>query len=217
MIDQQPAELPPNAPIPSRHQPLEFLVLIAFVIAWLITKDAIIATLVLTAGTCVQIAVMLILKMAMTKMQKAMFLAILIGGGMTLLFRDPQFIKWKLTIVNSAFAITLLVMQFLNKSPIKTMLESVTSGQNMNITMPDSAWTQVTFIFIGFFASVAIINSYITMFMDFNAWVMFRSILFVVSLFFLPAVLMIFFMKHKAISQTPETQPDQPTDPDSSI
>ena len=76
--------------------------------------------------------------------------------------------------------------------------------------MPDSAWSQITYIFIGFFASIAITNTYITLFMDFNAWVVFRSGLFVVSLIFLPAVLMLFFVKHKAIQTFPTADsPDE--------
>lgn len=191
-----------DKPAPIRHQPLELLVLVGFVVTWLITKDAIIATMVLTGGTVLQLIVMLALKMPLTKMQKTMFAAILIGGGLTILFQDPQFIKWKLTIVNTAFALILLVMQIMQRSPIKAMLESVTTGQDMSITMPDVAWSQITYIFIGFFATIALTNTYITLFMSFNAWVVFRSGLFVVSLIFLPAVLMLFFVKHKAIQQT---------------
>ncbi len=185
----------------AKHQPLELLVLVAFVVSWLITKDAVFATMILTAGTVIQLLIMLALKMPITKMQKTMFAAILIGGGLTVLFRDPQFIKWKLTIVNSIFAITLLVMQILGKTPIKTMLESVTNGQDMKVSMPDKAWSQITYTFAFFFAAVAIVNAYITLFMDFNAWVVFRSVLFVVSLVFLPGVLMFFFVKHKALQQ----------------
>jgi intracellular septation protein len=131
-----------------------------------------------------------------------MFAAILIGGGLTIVFRDEQFIQWKLTIVNGIFALVLLCLHLLGKSPLRTMLESMTAGQNMNISMPEKAWSQITYIFIGFFASVTALNTYITLFMDFNAWVVFKSGLFVVSLVFLPAVLMLFFIKHKAITQT---------------
>jgi len=207
---------PPQTPAPStpaKHQPLELLVLVAFVVTWLITKDAIMATMVLTGGTVLQLFIMLALKMPITKMQKTMFAAILVGGGLTILFRDPQFIKWKLTIVNSIFAAALLVLQLLGKSPVKAMLESVTTGQDMQISMPSKAWSQITFIFIGFFFSVAATNTYITMFMDFNAWVMFRSVLFVVSLVFLPAVMMLFFIKHKAIQPPTTAKTSETTTP----
>lgn len=200
---------PSQTPARPRHQPLELLILVGFVVTWLVTKDAIMATMVLTGGTAFQILIMLGLKMPMTKMQKAMFAAILIGGGLTIVFRDEQFIQWKLTIVNGIFSIALLVMHLLGKSPVKAMLEGVTAGQDMNISMPDSAWSQITYIFIGFFTSVTIVNTYITLFMDFNAWVVFKSALFVISLVFLPAVLMLFFIKHKAIQQ-PTDKTEEP-------
>ena len=63
---------PSQTPARPRHQPLELLILVGFVVTWLITKDAIMATMVLTGGTAFQILVMLTLKMPMTKMQKAM-------------------------------------------------------------------------------------------------------------------------------------------------
>lgn len=188
---------------PIKHQYLEFLVLIAFVVAWLITKDPIIATLVLTGGTILQMLVMLVTKTPMTKMQKAMFAAIILGGGLTVLFKDPQFIQWKLTIVNGIFAAALLVMQLLGKAPIKTMLESMTANQGTQLSLPDKAWNQITFIFIGFFAAIAAANAYITLYLTFEIWTEFKVALFFVSFIFLPAVLMYFIMKHKAI---PETQ-----------
>lgn len=193
--------IPPTPETPQRHQPFELVVLIAFVVTWIFTKDYMLATLVLTGGTVVQIILMLAMRMPMTKMQKVMFGAIIIGGGLTLLTQNPQFIKWKLTIANSIFAIALLTLQFLGRSPIKAMMEGITSGQEMKIEMPPPAWSQLTYIFAGFFATVAGINTYITLFMDFNAWVMFRSILFFVSLFFLPGVLMAFLYRHKAFQQ----------------
>mgnify|MGYP001077137258 CR=1 FL=1 len=197
--------MPPTPESPQRHQPLELLVLVAFVITWLVTKDAITATMVLTGGTALQIIAMLVMRIKMTKMQKTMFAAILIGGGLTVIFRDPQFIKWKLTIVNSLFALTLITLQFMGKTPIKAMLEGVTTGQDISITMPDNAWKQLTYIFAGFFVCVALANTDITVFMDFNDWVIFRSGLFIVSLVFLPGVMMLFFMKHKALQQPDKT------------
>ena len=189
-------------PKPNKAQhPLEMLVLAAFILTWIYTKDAIMATLVLTAGSAIQLVILLAMKTPLTKMQKAMFAAIFIGGGLTIAFQDPQFLKWKLTIVNAIFAGILLVMHFLGKHPIKSLMEGMTKGQEMEIKMPDSAWNSLTYIFIGFFGVIAAINAYITLYMDFNAWVYFKSILFVVSLLFFPIVLMVFLVKHKAFAE----------------
>lgn len=192
----------------AKHQPLELIVLMGFILTWLVTKDAILATLALTVGTIIQALIMMIFKMPVTKMQKAMFVAILIGGGLTVALRDPQFIKWKLTVVNAIFAGALLVLQSLGKSPIKTMLNSIMAGQDMRLEMPEKAWRQLTFIFIGFFSSVSVINTYITLYMDFEAWVYFRTGLFFVSMIFFPLILMLFLMKHKALQQTASAAQD---------
>jgi|GEM_PF-1307960 len=209
-IEQPPAsEKVPQQQAP-KHQPMEFIVLLAFLGTWIYTKDAITATIVLTLGSVLHLCMLLYSKTPITKMQKTMFVAIFLGGGLTIVFQNPEFLKWKLTIVNAGFTGALIIMHYLGKAPIKTLMSSMTNAQDLKIEMPDSAWNQLTFIFAGFFGIIAITNTYITLFMDFNAWVWFKSGIFGISMVFFPIVLTVYLMKYKAFQASPQEVASKP-------
>ena len=184
-----------------KHNPMEFLVLIAFIGTWVYTKDAIMATIVLTLGSALQLLIMLATKSIITKMQKAMFAAIFIGGGLTIMFQNPAFLMWKLSVVNGIFVLVLLAFHFMGKSPIKALMETALHGQDIELDIPTQSWDKLTFIFALFFASVALSNVYVVIYMDFNAWVWFRTGVTITSLIFFPLVLTIFLVKHNAFQQ----------------
>jgi len=129
---------------------------------------------------------------------------VFIGGGLTIAFQNPDFIQWKVTVVNTGFAIALLVMEQLGKSPIKALIEASMAKQDAKVLMPLKAWRQVTLLYVGFFLGVALVNAYITLYMDFGAWVWFRSILFVVSLVVLPAIIVTYLVLNKAVEPVKE-------------
>ncbi len=83
---------------------------------------------------------------------------ILIFGGMTLIFRDDVFIKWKPTIVNWLFAVIVLGSQFLGK---RTVLERLL-GQQM--TLPAPIWKTVNLSWGLFFLVSGALNLYVAFF-----------------------------------------------------
>ena len=83
---------------------------------------------------------------------------ILIFGGLTLIFRDDIFIKWKPTIVNWLFAVIVLGSQFLGK---RTVLERLL-GQQM--TLPAPIWKKVNLSWGLFFLVSGTLNLYIAFF-----------------------------------------------------
>jgi len=83
---------------------------------------------------------------------------ILVFGGMTLIFRDDVFIKWKPTIVNWLFAVIVLGSQFLGK---RTVLERLL-GQQM--ALPAPIWKKVNLSWGLFFLVSGALNLYIAFF-----------------------------------------------------
>ena len=83
---------------------------------------------------------------------------ILVFGGMTLIFRDDVFIKWKPTIVNWLFAVIVLGSQFVGK---RTVLERLL-GQQM--ALPAPIWKKVNLSWGLFFLVSGTLNLYIAFF-----------------------------------------------------
>jgi len=80
---------------------------------------------------------------------------IIIFGGMTLLFRDDTFIKWKPSIVNWIFGAILLGSHFIGQ---KTVIERLLGTQ---MTMPKAIWAKVNFSWGVFFLVSGLLNVYV--------------------------------------------------------
>ena len=80
---------------------------------------------------------------------------IVLFGGLTLMFRDDTFIKWKPTIVNWIFAVIVLGSHFIGK---QTVLERLLGGQ---MQMPAAIWKKVNVSWGLFFFISGLLNVYV--------------------------------------------------------
>lgn len=102
------------------------------------------------------------------KMQIITLVMILIFGTLTLVLHDDVFIKWKVTLVYTVFAIALLVTQFIFKKPaIKQML-------GKELILPDNIWNNLNLAWALFFALLGVINVYVAFNMSQEIWVNFK-------------------------------------------
>jgi intracellular septation protein len=93
---------------------------------------------------------------------------IVVFGGMTLLLRDPTFIKWKPTILYWLFAAVLLGSALLlRKNLIRAMLEQ-------QVTLPEPVWGRLNLAWIGFFACMGVLNIYVAYNFSEADWVNFK-------------------------------------------
>jgi len=127
------------------------------------------ATATLMAATCVQIAYNWLRHKKIEKMHIITLILVMIFGGATIYFKDPQFLIWKVTIANWLFAIVFYGSHFVgNKIPlVKRMMQA-------NISMPDVAWRRLSISWILFFILTGIINLIVAHFYDFDTWVDFK-------------------------------------------
>ena len=86
--------------------------------------------------------------------------ALIVFGGLTLLLRDPVFIKWKTTIVYWIIGGAVLYSQFFTK---KTVFEWMI-GTNAKIELPSSVWRNINFNWGLFSIFVGFLNIYIAFF-----------------------------------------------------
>ena len=93
----------------------------------------------------------------------------LIFGGLTLLVRDPDFIKWKPTIVNWLFAGAFLASQFM-RGP--TVVQRI-MGEQLTLD-PPSLWTRLNAMWIAYFIVVGALNLYVAFNFSESTWVNFK-------------------------------------------
>ena len=135
-------------------------------------KHAIIfATLVIIIATVFQNLLHWLMYKKLEKMHLISLGILLVFGSMTVVSRDPDFIKWKVTIFNWIFAAIMLGSLYIGKKPL---IERMMSHA---ITVSDDTWKKLTYSWGAFFIFVGILN-YIVAFhfagIDDKNWVNFK-------------------------------------------
>jgi intracellular septation protein len=101
-------------------------------------------------------------------MQWASLGIIVVFGGMTLIFQDETFIKWKPTLLYSLFALALAGSLLIRKKNlIKAMM-----GKQMEL--PDAIWNRINWLWVGFFSCMAVTNVYVAQTYSTDIWVNFK-------------------------------------------
>lgn len=127
-----------------------------------------VATAVAIAATFGQIGWLWFRSRRIDTMLWVSLVVITVFGGMTLVLQDEAFIKWKPTVLYWAFAAALLGgMLFLRKNLIRSLL-----GEQMDL--PDVAWNQLNWSWIGFFVFMGLANLYVAFNFSTDDWVNFK-------------------------------------------
>lgn len=169
-------------------QLIDFIPLVIFFFLYK-SYDIYVATGALIVATAVQVAVTYFLYKKVEKMQLITFAIVAVFGGMTLFFHNDNFIKWKVTIIYTLFAIGLLVSDFLGKPVIKGMLSK-------EITVPDSVWKRVNLAWVGFFAVCAALNIYVAYELPLDVWVNFKVFGLLIATFAFTILTGVYVYKH---------------------
>ncbi len=96
-------------------------------------------------------------------------LAILVVfGGLTLILRDPVFIKWKPTVVNWLFGLVFLGSRYIGR---RTLVERMMSHA---ISVPAAVWLKLNWAWTLFFIAIGLVNLYVAYNYSEAAWVNFK-------------------------------------------
>jgi len=153
-----------------RHMQLffDFLPVVAFLVAYKLGG-------IYTATGTLMIAMVVLCGITWIRTRKVSGLmltgtAIALGAGtLTLVLRNPDFIKWKLTLLDGAFAIAFLVAPYVSG---KTLVERV---MGTNITLEPSQWRTLNAMWVAFFLFIALLNIYVMYHFSEAAWVNFKA------------------------------------------
>lgn len=132
-------------------------------------KDAIyFATLTIIIATIFQNIGHWLVYKKLEKMHLISLAILLAFGTLTLAFKDPLFIKWKVSIFNWVFATVIIGSQFIGEKPlIERMMAHA-------IDVPKKIWRNVNLIWGLFFAFVGVVNIYVAYNYSEETWVDFK-------------------------------------------
>ena len=126
------------------------------------------ATVVVIAATVAQIIWVHFRHGKVDKMLWVSLVLVVVFGGMTLIFQDETFIKWKPTILYWVFAGSMAFSALiLKKNPIKAML-----GEQL--TLPEAIWGKLNLAWIAFFLIMGVLNLVIAFNFSTDTWVNFK-------------------------------------------
>ena len=130
--------------------------------------DVYVATGVAMAASAAQIAWLKLRGKPVEVMQWAGLGIIVVFGGMTLLFHDETFIKWKPTVLYGLFALALLLApRFTGKNPLRAIM-----GEK--VALPDPVWQRLTRAWVAFFAAMGALNLFVAFTYPLDVWVNFK-------------------------------------------
>jgi intracellular septation protein len=146
----------------------DFLPLIAFLTAYKI-GGIYSATAALMVAMVVSCAISWIRTRKVSGMLLTGTAIALAAGTLTLALHNAAFIKWKLTLLDGAFAIAFLLAPILSG---KTLVERVMGA---NIHLEPQHWRSLNWMWIGFFSFIAVLNIYVMYHYSEADWVNFKT------------------------------------------
>jgi len=132
------------------------------------TVDIYAATGVAIAASIAQIGWLKLRGRLVEPMQWAGLAIIVVFGGLTLLWQDETFIKWKPTVLYGLFAAVLGVGRLFFG---RDLIRSVMGAQ---LTLPDPVWTRLNLAWLLFFAAMAGLNLFVAYRFSTDIWVNFK-------------------------------------------
>lgn len=148
-------------------QLLDFLPLVVFFVFYKL-YDIYVASGALIAATGLALVASWILWRKLEKMTIFTFVLVAIFGTLTLVFHNDEFIKWKVTVIYTLFALALLFSQlFMDKPLIQTML-------GKELQLPQHAWRKLNITWALFFLACGLANIYVAFWLPQAVWVNFK-------------------------------------------
>ncbi|CAI0741500.1 Probable intracellular septation protein A [Serratia quinivorans] len=146
---------------------LDFLPLIVF-FAFYKLYDIYVASGALIVATALALVFTWFKYRKIEKMTLITFLMVLVFGTLTLVFHNDLFIKWKVTIIYTLFALALLISQLVLKKPlVQRML-------GKELTLPDKVWNSLNLAWAVFFLVCGLANIYVAFWLPQSVWVNFK-------------------------------------------
>ena len=126
------------------------------------------ATVVVILATLIQVLWVRIRHGKVDKMLWFSLALVVLFGGLTLVFRDENFIKWKPTVLYWGMGLAMLVSALIfKKNAIRAMLSA-------QLRLPDPIWSRLNGAWVAFFALMGTLNLVVAFNFPTDVWVNFK-------------------------------------------
>ncbi|MGP1958778.1 MAG: septation protein A [Arsenophonus sp. NC-CH8-MAG3] len=149
------------------RQLLDFIPLIIFFIVYK-KVDIFYASGALIIATALSMLIKYLLYKKIEKSSLITLITVIIFSGLTLIFHNDIFIKWKVTVIYAIFSLALLVNQYLTQKPLIQKL------LGKEIYLANKIWRKLNLSWAIFFAICALINIYFAFWLPQDVWVNFK-------------------------------------------
>jgi intracellular septation protein len=167
----------------------DFLPVLAFFVAFKFA-GIYVATGVLIAATCAQVAVQWLRTRTVSRMMLISAGLVLVMGGATLLLHNELLIMWKPTVLYVVLAVALLVSQYVGDKPlIERLLESQIKADARTWRLTNLSWAV-------FFLVLAAVNLVFVYRFDRDTWVTWK--LATIGIVFAFAIVQAVWLAHRA-------------------
>lgn len=151
---------------------IEFLPLLLFLGAFLY-KDIYFALIILMIAMPIVVTVKFIRTKKLDKMYFWSTVLLLIGGALTLYFRNPMFLYWKPTVFYWIVAIAFLGSQFFGDTPLAQKFFGLIDGLSIE-KISSAQWKWLNLAWVAFFVVAGILNIYVAYKFEQATWVKFK-------------------------------------------
>ena len=172
MADEQTPTAEPAAAAQKRARPwvravVDYAGPVAFVVGYFATHDFLKATWALVAGSALGLVLGFALERRVAPMPLLTGGAALAAGILTLVFKNPVFVKMKPSAINLALGLAMLGGMAAGKNPLRLLL-----GDTLQLT--DAGWRKLTLRYGLFFLGLAVLNEAVWRTQSDAVWALFR-------------------------------------------
>jgi len=179
----------------------DFFPILLFFIAYQL-YDIYVATAVAIASSFLQVGFYWLVRRRVEKMHLITLGLLVVFGGLTLILRDPLFIKWKPTVVNWLFGIIFMGSHLIGE---KTVVERMMQHA---VELPAIIWTRLNMAWSLFFIVSGLLNLYVAFNYSEETWVSFK-LFGMLGLTFLFVIAQAFYMARHVRDQAPSGAPSE--------
>jgi intracellular septation protein len=170
-----------------------------FIATFLITRDFRLATQVLVVAAVAALIVMVLVERRFRPMPTTVAVMAVLFGGASLLLRNPDILKMKMSIVDGLLGTVLFGGLAVKRNPLKFVLAPA-------FKLADEAWTTLTVRYALFWWACAIANEIVRRTQSDHTWVVFRGVALAAGVLFAIAQAP-FLMKHAASGDASDVPP----------
>jgi len=151
---------------------LDFLPVLAFVLAYWLTKDFYFAILVIMIAVVIQLAITWLTTRTIPRMLLISAVLVVGLGGISLWLNNPLIFKWKPTVLYWLFAVLFLGSQFIGDKPLAQRLLQSISEKPLHLA--DQDWASLSLMWVVFLFIAGTANIVVAYNFEEAIWVNFK-------------------------------------------